>query len=77
MFSFVDSALAKTSSHGSGTGSKSSSSKVHSYTKKNGTHVNSYHRTTPDHTVKNNYNTKPNLNPWTGKTGTRTYSGSR
>jgi hypothetical protein len=67
ILSFAGSALAKTSSKGIGTGSNSSSLKVSSYTKSNGTHVNSYHKTTPDHTVKNNYSTKPNYNPWTGK----------
>lgn len=54
-----------------GTGSKSSSTGVHGYTTRRGTHVNSYRRTTPDQTQKNNYSTKGNINPYTGKTGTR------
>ena len=54
-----------------GTGSKSSSVTVHSYTKKDGTHVAAAKRTTPDHNFKNNYSTKGNTNLATGKAGTR------
>lgn len=54
-----------------GTGSKSSSTTVSGYTKRNGTHVNSYHRTTPDSTQRNNYSAKGNVNPYTGKKGTK------
>jgi hypothetical protein len=59
---------------GPGTGSNPSSEKIKGYVKKTGKHVQSYHRTTRDKTVKNNYSTKPNYNPWTHKTGKRTYS---
>jgi hypothetical protein len=45
------------------------STKVHSYTKKDGTHVSSYHRTKSDGTTKNNYSHKGNTNPYTGKEG--------
>jgi hypothetical protein len=55
----------------SGTGSKASSTRVRSYTTKKGTHVNPYHRTTPDKTKGNNYSTKGNINPYTGKKGTK------
>ena len=44
---------------------------VHAYTKKNGTHVAGYDRTTPDHTRLNNWSTKGNVNPETGKKGTK------
>ena len=56
---------------GSGTGSSKSSSKVSSYHKKDGTHVTAHHRTTKDSSFRNNYSSKPNHNPHTGKTGTR------
>jgi hypothetical protein len=48
-----------------------SSTKVHGYTKKDGTHVESYHRTKSDGTTKNNYSHKGNTNPYTGKKGTK------
>jgi hypothetical protein len=41
-----------------GTGSKSSSEGVDGYTKKNGTHVDAYRRSTPDHNFNNNWSTK-------------------
>ncbi len=34
------------------------------------TYVEPYHRTSPDSTRTNNYDTSPNVNPWTGKQGT-------
>lgn len=54
-----------------GTGSSSSSHAVRGYTTKRGTYVAPHHQTNPDHTQRNNYSTKGNVNPWTGKTGTR------
>src|SRR5258708_1667075 len=48
----------------------SHSTYVHGYTKKNGTHVNSYHRTKANRTKLDNYSTKGNTNPYTGKAGT-------
>lgn len=48
------------------------SSKVHSYNKKDGTHVESYHRTKADKTERNNYSSKGNTNPYTGKKGYKT-----
>jgi hypothetical protein len=59
------------SSGTSGTGSSSSSHSVSGYTKKNGTRVAPHRQTNPDHTQRNNYSTKGNVNPSTGKTGTR------
>ena len=50
----------------------SSDTTVHGYTKKNGTHVQSYKRTTPNGTQKDNFSTKGNVNPYTGKKGTKT-----
>ena len=39
--------------------------------KRNGTYVRSYHRTNRDHTQTNNYSSKGNYNPYTGKKGTK------
>lgn len=54
-----------------GTGSKHSSTTARGYTTKAGTSVSSYKKTTSDSTQKNNYSAKSNLNPHTGKTGTK------
>jgi len=51
--------------------SSSHSTRVHGYTKKNGTHVSSYRRTKSDKSKFNNYSTKGNINPHTGKRGTK------
>ena len=59
------------SSSGYGTGSKSSSTSVKGYTKKNGTYVAPARRSTPDSTTRNNWSTKPNTNPYTGRQGTQ------
>jgi hypothetical protein len=56
---------------GPGTGSKASSARVSGYTKKDGTHVDSYRKSTPDKSFKNNWSTKGNVNLATGKAGTR------
>jgi len=45
--------------------------KVSGYTKANGTHVESYKRTGADNTKLNNWSSKPNVNPYTGKAGTK------
>lgn len=55
----------------SGTGSSSSSHSVRGYTTKRGTKVAPHRQTNPDHTQLNNYSTKGNVNPSTGKTGTK------
>lgn len=70
-FSFAQSHHRSSASSSYGTGSKTSSSTVHSYTKRSGQHVNSYHRTTRDSTQRNNYSAKGNYNPYTGKYGTK------
>ena len=69
-FGFAQSRHTSTSGS-SGTGSKASSTKVRSYNKKSGEHVESYHRTTRDSTQRNNYSAKGNYNPHTGKYGTK------
>jgi hypothetical protein len=45
---------------------------VHSYTRRDGTFVQSHHRSHPDHNFWNNWTTKGNVNPYTGKEGTKT-----
>ena len=44
---------------------------VHGYVRKNGTYVSPYHATNPNHTKNDNYSTKGNINPYTGKAGTK------
>ena len=53
----------------SGTGSSSSSHAVRGYTTKRGTSVAPHRQTDPDHTQRNNYSTKGNVNPSNGKVG--------
>lgn len=43
---------------------------VKGYTKKSGTYVAPHHRTAPNKTKMDNYSTKGNTNPYTGKKGT-------
>lgn len=49
----------------------SNDTKVAGYDKKNGKHVNSYHRSRANDTESDNYSTKGNVNPYTGKKGTK------
>lgn len=44
---------------------------VRGYTKKNGTYVAPHQRTNPNSTKMDNYSTKGNVNPYTGKAGTK------
>ena len=52
-------------------GSAFANTPVRSYVKKNGTYIRQHHKTSPDHTQRNNYSTKGNVNPYTGKPGTK------
>jgi hypothetical protein len=63
---------AKKETYTYGTGSNTNSTRVDGYTKKNGTYVSPYERTSPNSTERDNYNTRGNYNPSTGKTGTKT-----
>jgi hypothetical protein len=47
-----------------------SSTRVKSHTTKKGTYVESHRRTNPDKSKNNNWSTKGNVNPNTGKKGT-------
>jgi hypothetical protein len=53
------------------TTSKGSETSVRGYTNKDGTYVAPHQRTTPDNTKGNNWSTKGNQNPYTGKPGTK------
>jgi len=53
------------------TGSKSGSVYVHGHTTKSGKYVEPHYRSAPDHSKSNNWSTKGNVNPHTGKKGTK------
>jgi hypothetical protein len=60
------------SKRSSGYGYTSSSSlKVKGYTKKNGTYVQPHRRTSSNSSTNDNWSTKGNFNPYTGKKGTK------
>ena len=42
---------------------------VHGYTRSNGTHVQSHHRSDPDGNANNNWSHAGNTNPYTGQRG--------
>lgn len=44
---------------------------VQGYTTKNGTYVAPHYRSAPDSNPYNNWSVKPNVNPYTGKMGTK------
>jgi len=48
-----------------------SSHNVRGYTKKDGTYVKGHRATNPNKTQRDNWSSKPNTNPYTGKQGTR------
>ena len=48
----------------------SADSRVGGYTTKRGTYVAPHHKSSPDSSRSNNFSTKGNLNPYTGKKGT-------
>ena len=52
--------------HASGTGQHY----VHGYTRRNGTYVAGHHQTNPNGTKRDNWSSKGNVNPYTGKPGT-------
>ena len=49
---------------------------VNGYQKSNGTYVQGHYRSSPNSTTSDNYSTYPNVNPYTGKRGTKRYNGS-
>ena len=48
--------------------------RVNGYYKKSGTYVQPYYRSSKNSNFYDNYSTKGNINPYTGKKGTKTYS---
>jgi hypothetical protein len=44
---------------------------VNGYTKRDGTYVAPHHRSDPNRTQRDNYFSKPNVNPYNGKRGTK------
>jgi hypothetical protein len=60
------------SSHQSGSGYVNSQNhQVNGYVKKDGTYVAPSHATNPNGSTHDNYNQKGNVNPYTGKDGTK------
>jgi len=49
---------------------------VRGYTKRDGTRVQGHYRSSPDSYRNNNYSTYGNTNPYTGRSGSRTYGGT-
>lgn len=49
---------------------------VKGYYRSNGTYVQPHYRTAPNHTVNDNWSTVGNVNPYTGKAGTKPRQGS-
>lgn len=45
--------------------------RVNGYVKKDGTYVAPHYRSAPNNTTSDNYSTKGNYNPYTGKVGTK------
>lgn len=61
----------KETKEATGTGAKTEHEHVDGYTKKDGTVVKGYDRSTKDDAKENNWSTKGNTNPETGKAGTK------
>lgn len=47
---------------------------INGYYKSNGTYVQPHYRTSPNNSVYDNWSTYPNVNPYTGNTGTKYYN---
>jgi hypothetical protein len=69
---FIPPVFAKqSSSDGYKSNGSSKSNNVRGYTKKDGTYVAPHNRTNPNNTQRDNWTSKPNQNPYTGKDGTK------
>ena len=55
---------------GVGVAAEAGSTRTKGYVRKDGTYVAPSFKTTPNRTKLDNYSSKPNVNPYTGKTGT-------
>lgn len=63
--------FAKGGGHRSGS-SHGGDSHVRGHIRKDGVYVQPYSRTAPNRTQRDNYSSKPNVNPYTGKDGMKT-----
>lgn len=63
--------LAAAAAEAKGSRSGGGSHSVRGYTKKNGTYVKPHRQTNPNTTKRDNWSTKGNTNPATGKRGTK------
>jgi len=52
-------------------GDAAGSHSVDGHVKKNGTYVAPHNATNPNHTQRDNWSSKPNVNPYNGKQGTK------
>ena len=50
---------------------------VRGYTRKNGTYVKPHYRSRPNSSIRDNWSTKGNTNPYTGRQGTRNLNQNR
>lgn len=57
-----------------GSASAQGSHSVRGYSRSNGTYVQPHHRTNANTTRNDNWTTRPNVNPYTGRVGTRSPS---
>ena len=57
--------------HASATRGATASHSVRAYTTRKGTYVAAHRSTNPDRTKANNWSTRGNINPYTGKPGTK------
>jgi hypothetical protein len=72
MVASADARSSSRSSYGYGTGSNPNSHSRSGYVRRDtGTYVAPHRATNPNGTRLDNYSTRPNYNPYTGKTGTR------
>jgi hypothetical protein len=58
-------------SYGYGTGSNSNSHYVRPHIQRDGDFVGGHYRTNPNNSTLDNYSTRPNYNPYSGRTGRR------
>lgn len=63
--------IAQAKKAGSGGGGSGGSHHVNGHFKKNGTYVAPHRSTNPNHTQRDNWSSKPNVNPYNGKQGTK------
>jgi hypothetical protein len=68
---FIALGLIATPAYAKRTGSGGGSHSVKGHVKKNGTYVQPHRATNPNHTQRDNWSSKPNTNPYTGKPGTK------